>query len=57
MKLTQHQANHLQRLLTACENARDFDESCTRGERLDAYMEHLMAQGVSSKELCDTLYT
>lgn len=56
MKLTQHQVNHLNRLFIACENARDFDESCTRGERLDAYMEHLMAQGVSSKELCDTLY-
>ena len=56
MELTRQQANHLNRLQAACDNAKDFDESCVRGERLDAYMEHLMAQGVSSKDLCDTLY-
>ncbi len=56
MKLNKQQANHLQRLFIACENAKNFDESCIRGERLDKYMENLMEQGIDSQEIVDMLY-
>ena len=56
MKLNNQQANHLQRLFVACENAKNFDESCIRGERLDKYMEHLMDKGIDAKEISDLLY-
>ena len=54
--IAQKQANHLRRLFAAWENAKDFTESCTRQERLDSYMEHLMEQGIDSKEITDLLY-
>lgn len=57
MKLTTKQANQLQRLFTACENAKNFDESCARDERLNAYMEKLMRQGIEAKEIADLLYS
>ena len=56
MKLTTKQANQLQRLFTACENAKNFDESCARDERLNVYMEKLMRQGIEAKEITDLLY-
>ena len=56
MKLTKQQANHLHRLVAACENAKDFTESCARDERLDKYMEHLMDKGIDAKEITDLLY-
>lgn len=56
MKLTTQQANHLQRLFAACENAKNFDESLKRQERLDSYMVHLMDKGVDSQEITNLLY-
>ena len=55
-KLTQQQENHLRRLQAACENAKDFMESCARDERLDKYMVHLMDKGISSQEITAVLY-
>ena len=54
--ITQKQADHLRRLQTAWENAKDFTEGCIRQERLDSYMEHLMKQGIDSQEIADLLY-
>lgn len=56
MKLNNQQANHLQRLFNACENAKDFSEDTVRQERLGKYMEHLMEQGIAPKEITDLLY-
>ena len=54
--ITQKQADHLRRLQTVWENAKDFTEGCIRQERLDSYMEHLMKQGIDSQEIADLLY-
>lgn len=56
MKLNNQQAAHLQRLFTACGNAKNFDESSVRDERLNKYMERLMNEGIDPKEITDLLY-
>lgn len=56
MKLNNQQANHLQRLFNACENAKDFSEDVVRQERLNNYMERLMDEGIDSQEIVDLLY-
>ena len=56
MKLTQQQVNHLHRLVAAHANAKDFSEGVARQERLDKYMENLIAKGVDIQEITDALY-